>query len=562
MSYIQIQEKHGGGPKALPAVHVAESVWNAEKRRPVQRRRYIGRLTPDGNVIVSKGYPNRSGERVPLARFEDMLARGEDPVAWLKSGGRRFPEGAEIAGVEDVGVARLFAELAARTGLRDCLADAFGPRKADALVVLAAFQNLRGEALYLADSWARSLPRSDRPELDLSSSGLRRLAGSLGGDAAGRELFHRLWIARLGPPEALIHDTTSISTYGALELAEFGHNRDGERLPQVNLCLVADKGTGLPLHYRVVPGSVPDVRTLATTSETLKVLGLERFSYSLDRGFYSKSNVAKMLGEGLGFTIGVPLSTRIAKDALRKSASTLRSLKSSFNFNGRETRFTRNEIDGEIFGSDNPLALFVFRHPKRKAESESALVTRALALEEKASEEVFESVFEAREWICENTGKLAKCFAASKNGGKIGIRLKRGSLARRAGVLGHAVVLTTNVEADARETLEVYRSRDAVEKIFDILKNETPWKRIGTGVMEAAEGRMFMAFVAVALRIELERSARESGLLAKLSVPEILAEIGKIRIVRMSDGKGIPLEITKKQRSILEKLKIPESLMS
>ena len=113
-----------------------------------------------------------------------------------------------------------------------------------------------------------------------------------------------------------------------------------------------------------------------------------------------------------------------------------------------------------------------------------------------------------------------------------------------------------------RETLGEYRSRDAVEKIFDILKNETPWKRVGTGVMEAAEGRMFMAFVAVALRIELERSARESGLLAKLSVPEILAEIGKIRILRMSDGTGIPLETTKKQRTILEKLEIPESLMS
>jgi len=38
--------------------------------------------------------------------------------------------------------------------------------------------------------------------------------------------------------------------------------------------------------------------------------------------------------------------------------------------------------------------------------------------------------------------------------------------------------------------------------------------------------------------------------------------LGKIRILRMSDGTGIPLEITKKQRTILEKLEIPDSLMS
>jgi hypothetical protein len=385
MSYIQIQKKHGGGEKALPSVHVAESHWCKARRRSVQSREYLGRLDEDGFVIVSKGYPNRTGERIPLSMIKEMIKNGEDVTAWLRTGGRRFPEGAEVAGVEDVGVVRVFAELARRIGLRECLEEAFGPRTADALVSLAAFQNQKAAPLYLADSWVRSLARSDRPALDLSSSGIRRLAGVIGSGDAGKELFHKAWIKKLGSPEALVHDTTSISTYGALELAEFGHNRDGERLPQVNLSLVADKRTGLPLHYRLVSGSVPDVRTLTATSEVLKALGLEKFSYSLDRGFYSKANVVMMLEAGLGFTIGVPLSTTIAREALRRSVSALRSLRSAFNFNGRETRFTRTEIDGGLFGSSEPLALFVFRHPKRKAESESSMVERALALEERAS---------------------------------------------------------------------------------------------------------------------------------------------------------------------------------
>jgi hypothetical protein len=78
MSYIQIQKKHGGGEKALPSVHVAESHWCKARRRSVQSREYLGRLDEDGFVIVSKGYPNRTGERIPLSMIKEMIKNGED----------------------------------------------------------------------------------------------------------------------------------------------------------------------------------------------------------------------------------------------------------------------------------------------------------------------------------------------------------------------------------------------------------------------------------------------------------------------------------------------------
>ena len=59
------------------------------------------------------------------------------------------------------------------------------------------------------------------------------------------------------------NDITSISSYSKEnEMVEFGYNRDHEDLPQINLGLVVDSGSKLPLHYHVHDGDIRDVSTL------------------------------------------------------------------------------------------------------------------------------------------------------------------------------------------------------------------------------------------------------------------------------------------------------------
>ena len=72
---------------------------------------------------------------------------------------------------------------------------------------------------------------------------------------------------------------------------EWGYNRDREELPQINYGLVYAKETQLPLFYRLIPGSITDVATLAATSAMLMELGLKNFSYSLDRGYFSTAGL-------------------------------------------------------------------------------------------------------------------------------------------------------------------------------------------------------------------------------------------------------------------------------
>ena len=73
--------------------------------------------------------------------------------------------------------------------------------------------------------------------------------------------------------------------------------------------------------------------------------------------------------------------------------------------------------------------------------------------------------------------------------------------------------------------------------------------------IETLQGLLFIFFVSLIMRAILLRKAREAELLDKKSIEEILLELGKLRAVKVG-GKWRLTEISKKQRTILEKMKI------
>ena len=64
-------------------------------------------------------------------------------------------------------------------------------------------------------------------------------------------------------------DSTSISTYAKLADAKFGHNKQNEDIPQINVLMITDQKTGRPIFYNRFNGAIPDVSTVTSTFETL-----------------------------------------------------------------------------------------------------------------------------------------------------------------------------------------------------------------------------------------------------------------------------------------------------
>lgn len=58
---------------------------------------------------------------------------------------------------------------------------------------------------------------------------------------------------------------TSISSYSEqLNQVKYGHNKDHEPLPQLNLLLLYGEASNLPFYYRKLAGNIPDVKTVRT----------------------------------------------------------------------------------------------------------------------------------------------------------------------------------------------------------------------------------------------------------------------------------------------------------
>ena len=58
----------------------------------------------------------------------------------------------------------------------------------------------------------------------------------------------------------------------------------------------------------------------------------------------------------------------------------------------------------------------------------------------------------------------------------------------------------TDFKKTTAEILEIYRRRDAVEKCFDHLKNDIDMRRLYVQSDEVAQGKMFVAFIALIVR--------------------------------------------------------------
>jgi transposase len=323
--------------------------------------------------------------------------------------------------------------------------------------------------LYLAGEWADDTGAGE----GMSSSSLSRMLDDIGEDVELFNTFFTHWIKACGKPISVIHDTTSISSYSnSSDDIEWGYNRDCEQLAQINIALVVAKNSRLPIWFRMVSGSVPDVASLKLTCKILKSLGLKEFSFSLDRGYFSRSNLIEMIGTTIGFTLGAPTSQTQANQLILSNKDALESIVSSFLFNGKRMRHVACNYIIENKKSENisvPGHLFLDL-PRRELAAGRMEIT-LLELEQLAKENKFATKAKADSWINENTGKLSAFFKVEGNNKQWNIKRNIDEITKNISTAGVALILTSRPGLSAKEVLEDYRCRDIAEKVFDTLKN-------------------------------------------------------------------------------------------
>ncbi len=388
----------------------------------------------------------------------------------------------------------------------------------------------------------------------MDSPAISKFCDEIGRSQHQRFGFLEQWIAHLQPVGALYYDITSVSSFSTrVDFVQWGYNRDGDSLPQLNIGVVFCNQRSLPIFYSLYPGSIVDVKTLTNCVGYLQALGLKDFMFVLDRGFFSTGNIIRMAGNrhAVKFIQPLPLSLGKAKELVRTHRKSLRDIRSNFTFNDE----LLSHVGSEIQLGNRTLPAHIFFNEKAEFDQRQFLMKKLLEIDQKIiKNKTFASQKEAIDFKEANIEKAYRyCFRFNRSSGK----LARDNAYVKAKILRFGFfALVTNDESMGRDEILVnYRNKDQVEKVFDLLKNEMDGNRLRAHSQLNVDARMFINFLALIIESELVRKMRKAKLFKRYTVRELLAELRKIKHTKVND-EVIISEISKKQRLILEGLEI------
>ncbi len=315
-------------------------------------------------------------------------------------------------------------------------------------------------------------------------------------------------------------NTTSLSTYSAmLEAAKYGKNKEGDTMAQINLLMICDNYTGIPLYYRSLPGNYSDKTVLDTTMKELRSADFRKGAILvMDRGCYSHENVVLLLKGTFRFLVGLPLSAGIYKDAIREASEVILDTENFCVSIGMHTWSKVVSIEAPRRGrgeNSHELGLYLFLNPSKQAEEQQKLARRfstGKALLEADPTLYAKGNFYGRYYVLEKD-KQTKVTAVHHNK-----ETQREKMAQCGffGYLGPAGLTSQRV-------LEITRNRDSIEKDYEAYKSRM--RRPRHSLEEHLEGKIFLVYIGTILEIWIRRMMDAYLLYDKYSFNDLRDEI-------------------------------------
>lgn len=359
---------------------------------------------------------------------------------------------------------------------------------------------------------------------------------------------------------ALLYDITSTYFYSTkLPKARFGHNKDENNQPQINISLVCTKNKGLPIFFRTYEGNITDVTTIKQLIIDIKRIDFKIDDLILDRGMTSRINLQNLVENKIRIIGGIPLTSNEAKKLVECDIS-------------EENELIRPS--GLIYYEDKPDTLFgingravvCFNHTD--LEHERSLRLRKIATAEKKISEILNS------HACdENSNCLEKeiktaikgvsdYFIVTNEEGKVQVSPNVDNRKKAKLRDGKYLIFTTDFEKSASEIISLYFEKDVIEKIFNCFKSWLdlqPVRHFEEGHIDVYIFVCYLAYLALALY------KHHLGVKGWEGVKESLDELGRIRKTTLTLG-GEKIDkitvLTKEQKGIIEKLGFEDKLLS
>jgi transposase len=312
--YLRITERRNRDGSTVAYYALAESVWNADAKRPEAR------------VVHNFGRADQV-DRAALQRLVNSINRVLDAGEGLVRGTQDVPE-IDIDKVFEFGVVltarALWEQLGIGQAIRDCAARATLTAPHEIALFAMAANRLEDPSskLACAERWLPDtawLPEAAGIAVDQLYRALDFLA--VWSEEIERSVFLRAADLFRLDVDLIFYDTTTAyfeiddpdedeqAFAGRLyaPLRRRGHSKEGrDNQPQVIIALAVTRD-GMPVRSWVLPGDTADVATVARIKQDLCAWRLGRCLFVGDAGLYSADNLAA-LSRGLGrYILAVPM---------------------------------------------------------------------------------------------------------------------------------------------------------------------------------------------------------------------------------------------------------------
>jgi len=363
--------------------------------------------------------------------------------------------------------------------------------------------------------------------------------------------FLRLQGKRRVEKEYWAYDSTSISSYSeSLKQVKYGKNKDGEKLPQINLALIFGENSGLPFYYRKLAGNIPDVKTIRELLRELDVLGYEKIKLVMDRGYYSVDNINALYKEHLKFLCSTSAALKFAKDYIREIGAD----KDRYNSDLELYVFSstipwdyeqKRPYKGDTIHEERRMYLHLYFNPDKFSDDGKALNRKLDALKAELL---------SGKRVPEHEKDYRKYFEV-KETPKRGISLSYkqeaiDSVRERYGFF----VLISNEVKDPVIARSLYKMRDVIEKAFWNIKERLKLRRILISSESSLEGKLFVEFVAPIYLSYIKKKMEEAGLFSRYTMQELLDELDVIECFQEPGKAPIQGEVLKRQEQIYRDL--------
>ena len=514
--------------------------------RKITETVYLGRYDPDTETITPKRArgPKRSKEELTACKMEMTVIE--------------FAHGLKT---REYGTVYLLHMIQVRSRLGRDLELSFGPHVAKTILGVGMALAIEGGAfMHVEDTMTRTMIREFYSlNGDFSSGSLSEFTHQIGLCNGNMDHFFELRVVAC--LSIISWDSTTKGTYSDDNpLAEFlKSNKDNEDIPQVKKAIASDDN-GIPLMFKLYPGTLSDMATLADFVETVKGYGRTDLTVAIDRGYGSGANINYLLSENISFVL--PANTE---------TTTIKSLMTEFKKRKNEHKtFEKHAYDvWEV-------ELCVVRSKRKNsvgedaydlvrvkdAPAEAGRITAFVCYDTKKNSDEIQNLRLRLESISDRlkkidspdpmaefhkiAGKSKNFFFAVAEGRRLRFSIRNNAVSFVENKAGLFVMLASKGIGWER-MMATYDVRRFVEQNFDYDKYDD--RRFRTSDPVTVSGREFLRFVALIMKCEIASLFRHYN--SAVTSNSILNTMSTIQAVGRDDEWGI-VPVTKKARDILD----------